>query len=59
MVHSATQLCIVDCQEVLMIWERPSAGKGSSTMTIEILRIQEPCQQQTRNLPGATHGFSR
>ena len=36
MARSATQLCIVDWQEVLMIRERPSAGKGSSTMTIEI-----------------------
>jgi hypothetical protein len=59
MVHSATQICIVDWQEVLMIGERPSAGKGSSTMTIEILSIQETCQHRTRIFSGGTHGFGQ
>jgi hypothetical protein len=44
---AATQVCIVDWQDVLMIGERPSAGKGSSTMTIEILSIQDTCQHRT------------
>jgi hypothetical protein len=34
---AATQVCIVDWLEVMMIGERPSAGKGSSTMTIKII----------------------
>jgi hypothetical protein len=45
--------------KVLMIGERPSAGKGSSTMTIEISGIQDTCQHRARIFPGATHGFSR
>jgi hypothetical protein len=42
-----------------MIGERPSAGRGSSTMTIEISGIQETCQHRIRNFPGATHGLNR
>jgi hypothetical protein len=51
---AATQICIIAWQEVIDDWGRPSAGKGSSTMTIEILSIQEPCQHRARNFPGAT-----
>jgi hypothetical protein len=53
------QPCVVDWQEELIDWDCPSAGSRSSTMTIEISRIQETCQRRGRSFSGEAHDFGR
>jgi hypothetical protein len=38
-------------------WERPSAGRESSAMTIEFSRIQDTCQHRIRGFSGNAANF--